>query len=91
MGDHRLLTKRAMSGELENAGQCVTVKGKEKEWADCVEKALQAFRIAGKWSITTLMPIYNGTIHYYAKGVQSFNGMAAWARQEKALESGGQG
>ena len=45
MGDHRL-PKRAMSGELENAGKRVP-GGKEKEWTDCVVEDIRLFGITG--------------------------------------------
>ena len=46
MGDNRL-SKRVMSGELENAGKRGP-GGKEKEWTDCVAGDLRLFGITGE-------------------------------------------
>ena len=62
MGDHRL-PKRVMSGELENAGKR-GLRGKEKEWTDCVADDLRLFRITGDWSTAALDPgVWDSAIH----------------------------
>ena len=54
MGDHRL-SKRIMSGELENPGKRGP-GGKEKEWTDCVGDDLRLLSITGDWSSAALNP-----------------------------------
>ena len=54
MGDHRL-TKRVMSGELENAGKRGP-RGKEKIWTDCVAEDRRVFGTTKDWSTAILDP-----------------------------------
>ena len=62
MGDHRL-PKRAMSGELENAGKRAPGR-EEKEWTDCVADDLRLFGVTGDWSTAALDPgAWYNTVH----------------------------
>ena len=77
MGDHRL-SKRVMSGELENAGKRGP-GGKEKEWTDCVADDLRLSGITGDWSTAALDPeVWYSTVD---EGGCRF--MAAWAKEEE--------
>ena len=78
MGAQRL-PKRAMSGELENAGKRGP-GGKEKERTDCVADDLRLFGIAGDWSTTTALDpgVWYCTVH---EGGCRF--VAAWVKEEE--------
>ena len=77
MGDHRL-PKRVMSGELENTGKR-GLRGKEKEWTDCVADDLRLFGVTGDWRTAALDPgAWYNTIQ---EGSCRF--MAAWVRGEE--------
>ena len=77
MGDHRL-PKRAMSGELENAGKRGP-GGKEKEWMDCGADDLWLFGVTGDWRTAALDPgTWCTKVH---EGVCRF--IAAWVREEE--------
>ena len=47
------LPKRIVFGNLEGAVRRGR-GGKEKEWTNCVQSDLRAFRITGDWKVTTL-------------------------------------
>ena len=77
MGDHSL-PKRAMSGELENAGKRGP-RGKEKEWTDCVADDLRLFGITGDLGTPALDPgAWYNTVR---EGGCRF--MAAWVKEEE--------
>ena len=76
MGDHRL-SKRVMSGELENARKRGPGR-KEKEWTDCVAEDLRLFGTTGDWSTAALDPgVWYSTVY---EGGCRF--MAAWVKEE---------
>ena len=81
MGNNRL-SKRVMSGELENAGKRGP-GGKEKEWTDCVADDLRLFGITRDWSTAALDPeVWYSAVH---EGGCRF--MAAWVKEEEDVSN----